>query len=262
MLAQRIDQGKVAILEVNHPRRGNSLGSELGLELSRLIQEFKSDWQKDPIAHRLLAISAKPIERPDKPPVWISGGDLKELSKLHSAHEGSRYAEIYRELCKDIEHLEVPVISLIDGLAIGGAIELCLASDFRWASKQSLFLFKQLNMGLNTGYGGCRRLIECVGKSKASQYLLLTATVDADQALKDGLIHEVFLDGPAMMQRLSEIAERIDTIDPEVLHLQKQTLRYSMEHLRDEALQQESKSFEKLWMQDAHKKALEAFQKK
>ena len=99
MTINRLDHDNFSVLEIDHPRRGNSLGSDLGLELHSCLEQFEQDRQKDPQKFRLLAITAKTIIKADRNPIWIAGGDLKELSSLSSAEQGSKYAKIYQDLC-------------------------------------------------------------------------------------------------------------------------------------------------------------------
>lgn len=93
---------------------------------------------------------------------------------------------------RGIESLPGPTIAALNGPAIGGAIELAMAFDFRVASASSYLRFGQTRMGITTGWQGIERLSRLVGYSTSLYVLLTNRKVSAEEALHMGLVNEVW----------------------------------------------------------------------
>ncbi|MBC7660645.1 MAG: enoyl-CoA hydratase/isomerase family protein [Chitinophagaceae bacterium] len=254
----------VLIWQINRPERRNALGTILAQELwekTHALQKVLPPWHELPSSRpqtiRLLAIKVTP-NKADRDPIWIAGGDLKELSQLTTPEEGRKYAETMTQVCQALTELPIPVVALIDGLVIGGGIEFALAADFRFATTRSRFHFKQLELGLATAYGSAQRLIQLIGVSKAMDWLLRTQILGAQEALRHGLIHETVGSPEDLDDALKRLTSQIERLPPQGVHAQKRML-----HGRgpDTArTTDELDLFASLWMQTYHKERLKAFQ--
>jgi len=253
----------VLIWQINRPERRNALGTILAQELwekTQHLQKSLETRQDVPGARgdslRVLVIKATPTAS-DKVPIWIAGGDLKELSELKVPAEGRKYAETMTEVCKVLQDLPIPVVALIDGLALGGGIELALAADFRFATARSTFYFKQLELGLATAYGSSQRLIQLVGLSKAMNWLLRAKRLTAAEALNAGLVHEIAADAQGLERELAAFVAQIKQLPYAGVRAQKLMLHGkghdAADTLRDLGL------FESLWMTDYHQQRLAEF---
>lgn len=247
-------------LKISRPDRMNGLGWSIGQELKDHLEQLQQELQQSSTSPQLLLITAESVQRKNGETVWIAGGDLKEIATLDTPTKGDEYSQLYRHICQLLEQLPIPVLAAIDGQAIGGGIELALAADVRLATRTSSFAFKQVEMGLATGYGGCQRLIEAVGLSCASYWLLSCQQIDAKQALAAGLIHELLDDSTRLRSRCHEFAEQLARLDRQALSKQKQMLRQIWQGSRQAALDQERQLFKELWMATGHRRSLERFQ--
>ena len=193
---------------IQRPDRRNGLGVTIGEELRASIDELQDQLSKDKKI-RALVVEAQATEAKTGK-VWIAGGDLKELAELTNPEEGRAYATLFHSILHRLEDLEIPVIMVIDGQAIGGGAEFALAGDIRIASSESTFQFKQTRIGLATGYGGATRLTDLVGRSRAKAWLLQGKEISAQEALHCGLVDQVCQDSEldeAINNAISSIAQ-------------------------------------------------------
>ncbi len=119
---------------------------------------------------------------------FSAGADLKEMATLDLA---SAPAIVQRghELFSRIAGLRVPVVASINGLALGGGLELALACDLRIAGESAKLGAPEVNYGLMPAYGGTQRLPRLVGVAKAKELIFTGAMINAAEALKIGLVN-------------------------------------------------------------------------
>ena len=99
-----------------------------------------------------------------------------------------------------------PVIAAINGLALGGGLELALACDIRLASAAARFALPEVRWGIIAGGGGVTRLPRLISPSMAAEMLLTGEPVDAEAALRHGLVNAVFADRDSLMRGALERA--------------------------------------------------------
>lgn len=241
---------------IQRPERFNALGTNIGSELLKSIQDLEKTLQ-DSKEIRMLAICAESVKS-RRGLFWIAGGDLKELSKLKDKRQAFDYGQCYQDIIKGLRKLPIPVVFGIHGQAIGGGVELCLGGDLRIATEASSFHFKQTAVGLATGYGGSTFLKELVGLSKASSWLFQNKTLEAAEALSEGLIHDLCKDETKLDEKLDALAEHFSQQSPEGLAAQKAMLNQispEMEH----NLRKELEEFTKIWRNPHHEIFLKPF---
>ena len=91
----------------------------------------------------------------------------------------------------DLARLDVPTIAVIDGLALGGGLELALACDLRIASNRAAFGLPEAKLAGGLGWGGLSRLVPLVGPARAKDLVFTGRTIDAEEALAIGLLTSV-----------------------------------------------------------------------
>lgn len=251
MFIQQKVKNNVTFWTINRPERMNALGPTLGGELAQSLIKF----HEQIISSRALVIRAAPQSTQNRR-VWIAGGDLKELSKLRDPND---YAHRMSEVCHKLETLPVPVVTVIEGAAIGGGAEFALAGDVRVASRDSTFDFRQLNVGLATGFGGAKRLVDLVGKGLAQRILYLSNPIDADQALAWGLIHKVS-ELADLESDLEQILTNLTALYMPAFAAQKAMLNDATHsHDASECRKRELHHFLRLWGNPVHKSTLDKF---
>jgi len=138
-----------------------------------------------------------------------------------------------------VEQLEIPVITCIEGYAIGQGLELALAGDIRVATKGSWFGLPQIQMGLIPWDGGTQRFPRLVGKSKALEMILTGEIINAEEALRIGLIHKVVESG-RLDKEAMDMAKTMCTRGPVALRYAKEAIKKGTEMPIEQALRLEA----------------------
>jgi enoyl-CoA hydratase/carnithine racemase len=139
---------------------------------------------------------------------FCAGADLSRFDDVRDARRFRFDSHRLTELIGLIERIEKPVIGAVNGIAVGVGVQLALACDLRVGGTSARFAFTEGKLGLLPTHGGVARLVKLVGLARARDLLLGSATVDAEQALRLGLLTEVVEDDelPSAAHRLVERA--------------------------------------------------------
>src|SRR5580658_4800754 len=181
-----IDAEGIATLTIDVPNKSmNVLGPALEAELAQVLDAFTSD----ATAKGMLITSAKPS--------FVPGYDLGEFLQLFSPQQTT--AEVYRngislsKLYRRLETCGKPVAVAINGLALGGGLELCLACHYRVLADhpKAVLGLPEVKVGLLPGAGGTQRMPRLIGIEKALPLLLEGRNVTAGEALKLGMVHQL-----------------------------------------------------------------------
>ena len=122
--------------------------------------------------------------------VFSAGADIKEMRQMNR-YQALEYAKIGQRIIERIERAPIIVIAAIDGICVGGGMELIQACDFRIATRRSVFGQPEINIGISTGWGASQRLPRIVGLSKAKELILTGKRITAEEALKIGFLYRV-----------------------------------------------------------------------
>ncbi|KAM4802732.1 methylglutaconyl-CoA hydratase, mitochondrial-like, partial [Urocitellus parryii] len=131
----------IVVLGINRAYGKNSLSKNLIKMLSKAVDALKSDKKVRTI-----------IIRSEVPGIFCAGADLKERAKMHASEVGPFVSKI-RAVINDIANLPVPMIAAIDGLALGGGLELALACDIRVAASSAKMGLVETKLAIIPGGG-------------------------------------------------------------------------------------------------------------
>jgi enoyl-CoA hydratase len=190
--------------------------------------------------------------------IFASGGDLRELRTLKSRRDAGRLFAQGRALCDGIARLHVPVVAALPGPAIGGGAELAMACDLRVADPRAKLSFRHARMGVTTAWGRVGKLVALAGHAAASRLLLLGHDLDAQEALRLGLVDAVTEEGACVATALSWARDAGKGAPAAVAGL-KALLRGVTENSPARQLAQERASFVATWTGTDHDEAVEAF---
>ena len=121
---------------------------------------------------------------------FCAGADIKELVG-RSLSEQRRDAAYGQAVLARLDSLPMPSVAAINGYAFGGGLELALACTFRIAVPAAKMGLPEIKLGLIPGYGGTQRLPRAVGEARALEMILCGRTVEAEEALRIGLVHRI-----------------------------------------------------------------------
>ncbi|MBT3339402.1 MAG: enoyl-CoA hydratase [Planctomycetes bacterium] len=191
-------RGSTAWLTLNRPKSANSLSRETVASLRALLSDLardKSIW--------IIVITGAGDR------VFCAGADLKERREM-TQNEVSETVQGLRDLMDEIAAMPQPVLAAMNGGAFGGGLELALACDLRLLNAGSSVGLTETSLAIIPGAGGTVRLPRLVGAARAKELILTARRVQADEALKIGLVHElapadeVVSAAEAFVARLSE----------------------------------------------------------
>ncbi len=121
---------------------------------------------------------------------FCAGADLKERASL-TQEEVKKFILTIRNLLTSIQNLPIPVISAVNGIALGGGTEVALASDIRIASDTASMGLTEARLAIIPGGGGTQRLPRIIGVAKAKELIFTGRRVNAEEALNIGLVNQV-----------------------------------------------------------------------
>lgn len=173
-----LDQG-VATLTFNRPEKLNAVNQEMAQEIGQAVAEVAGD----PAIRVLLLTGAGRA--------FMAGADIRIFLEMDPL-AGKRFAEGAQNLLFQLESLEVPVLACVNGLALGGGLEIAMACDLIYASEEARFGLPEVSLGIIPCLGGTQRLARLVGKGLAKELCLTGRTVDAAEARMMGLAAQVF----------------------------------------------------------------------
>jgi enoyl-CoA hydratase/carnithine racemase len=121
------------------------------------------------------------------PNIFAAGADIKVMAEM-SSEEFSGYRDALREPIERLAACGKPTIAAIDGLALGGGLELAMSCTLRFASPQAKLGLPEVKLGLIPGAGGTQRLPRLVGRGRALEIMLSGRQVGAPEAVCIGLV--------------------------------------------------------------------------
>lgn len=192
----------VLLLTLNRPEARNALSIELVEALAEALAAFRDDarWRA-----AVLTGAA---------PAFCAGLDLKSFS----APDAPRHR--VGEVIAALPETGKPIIAAVNGAAFTGGLEMVLACDFAVAAREARFADTHARIGALSGSGMGSRLPRAVGAAWAKQMMLTSAPIDAETALRIGLVNEL-VDQEQLISRAVELASMIAGHDAELVSLAK-----------------------------------------
>jgi enoyl-CoA hydratase/carnithine racemase len=144
-------------------------------------------------------------------PSFCSGGDIVEMGDRLGHTPEQRKNELFNRIERiplALEDLDKPVIAAVNGVATGAGMDMALMCDIRYAAQSARFAETYIKVGLVPGAGGAHFLPRLVGVSKALELFLTGEFLDAQEALRIGIVNKVFPDA-SLMQEVEAIARRM-----------------------------------------------------
>jgi len=136
---------------------------------------------------------------------FVSGADISKFEKERGSKDATAHYNARLKVVYDIiENYPKPTIAMIDGHCIGGGLNLACCTDFRVASAKSRFSMPAAKLALGYPFDAIRRLVNAVGAASAKQMMFTAKSIDAETALRLGLVQEVVADG--------ELGERVEAL--------------------------------------------------
>lgn len=234
----------VARLTLNRPDARNALNNAMCSELHRALLDIRAN----PDVHVVL-IDANG-------PVFCAGADLKERKGMDDDQIRARRLRAFA-LYDAIEQCPVPIVAVIDGPAVGSGCEIAGACDFIIGSERASFRYPEARWGT---VGATQRLPRIVGRRLAKELMFTGRAVEADEALRIGLLNRIVPADqlPAVIQQM---AQEIADGPPHAMRSAKRTLDRGLDDSRHGALALEILAIEENLNAGTWKSGMSAFEK-
>ena len=207
-------EGPLALITINRPEKQNAISLATLDDLHTAVDSAAED---DSI--RVIAITGAGDR------AFASGSDLSEVlyRDLKKALE-----PIVQGLADKLERTPKPTIAAINGICIGGGLEVALGCDLRIATPGSRFATPEGKLGIIPGGGATARLPRIVGRGWGMEMLLMGEAIDADRALQIGLITRLVEPGE-LIEEVRRMASQLSRFAPFVPRTMKAMVHFGME---------------------------------
>lgn len=239
---------RLGILKINRPDVLNAVNVETILEIEQAMFDFQDD---DKISVVVVTGEGKS---------FISGSDIARLLEM-DALKAREYSRTGQRVLSYIENIEKPVIAAVNGYALGSGCELAMACDIRIASEKAKFGQPEVKLGLIPGHAGTQRLARLVGVGKAKELIYTGAIIDAQEALRIGLVNRV-VPSETLMEEAKSTANNILNVGTTAVRFAKTVINRGIDTNLITANSYEMEAFSILFSTDEAKEGMKAFLEK
>lgn len=190
-------RGGIALVTLDRPERMNALSRSLVARFGELGRELMT--QSDV---RLVIVTGSG----DK--AFCAGADLKERATM-SVDEVRALLLAYESELGWLEAIEAPTLAAINGVALGGGLELALLCDLRVATEHAVLGLPETSLGVIPAAGGTQRLPRLLGEPRAKELILRAARLTAPEALILGLVNQIMPKSDDFLREVMAWAEPI-----------------------------------------------------
>lgn len=220
---QESRDGDVLTLTLSHPDTLNRLATEdQFIELATAIRKVNAD-----VTARALVITGAGRS-------FCAGGDIRKMAAREGFSAGTvadiqqRYRESVHQVPLALSEADIPTIAAVNGPAYGAGCDLACFCDIRFAARSARFAVSFAQLGIVSGDGGAWMLPRLVGRSKAMELAFTADSVDADTALRIGLVSYV-VDDSNLASEAHALAQRIARHPPGAMRMHKRLLKESQQ---------------------------------
>lgn len=238
-------KGAVGVITMNRPEALNALNDQVLRDLDSVLDQVEHD-------EEILVVVLTGAGRS-----FVAGADIGQMSNF-TAVEAKAFGVYGNQVFLKLENLTKPTIAAVNGFALGGGCELCMACDIRLASEKAKFGQPEVGLGITPGFGGTQRLARIVGTANAMELILTAKTIRAEDALALGLVTHVY---PAeeLMNKALELANAIAANAQIAVRQSKAAIRRGLQTDMATGTAFESEAFALCFATEDQKDAMRAF---
>ena len=210
-------QGRVAIVTLNRPHAMNAINMQMRADLRQALEALRHD---PAIGAAVLTGSGEKA--------FSAGMDLREFAQTNASTPVAEMKRFRWAQAEGIAAFDKPIIAAVNGVAIGGGVELALLCDMVFAADNASFAFAEIKRGLMPGNGGTQRLSRRIGQARALEMILTGRSVDAGEALSLGLV-EYVVPRAELLAKAVELAEQMAAQAPVAVRSAKAAIQRGAE---------------------------------
>ncbi|MCJ1482495.1 hypothetical protein MMC06_002661 [Schaereria dolodes] len=238
----------VGLITLNRPKALNALSSALFVELNDALRQLDQDKETGAVV----------ITGSEK--AFAAGADIKEMKDLTFS---KAYTEDFIEMWSlQTSQIKKPIISAVNGYALGGGCELAMMADIMYCSTSARFGQPEIKLGIIPGAGGSQRLTKAIGKSKAMELILTGNNFTGIEAGEWGLAAKVFESAQECIDGAVETAATIAGYSRVAVKAAKEVVNKSQELGIREGVEYERRVFHSLFGSRDQKIGMTAFSEK
>jgi enoyl-CoA hydratase len=229
-------EGAVAYLSINRPSKANSMTEKAWQELKAALIYCDESPEV-----RAIIFSGNGEK------LFCGGIDLQMLmsvgQKTNASCEGRKREQFrkllldFQEIISTFEKISKPVLSAVHGACIGAGLDMIAATDMRYCTADAYFCIKEIDLGMVADVGTLQRLPKIIPDGLARELAYTGRNLNAEEALRCGLVNQVFVDKKAMMEGVTQIALTIAGKSPLSIRGTKRNIVFSRDHSVPESLE-------------------------
>ncbi len=169
---------------------------------------------------------------------FVAGADISEFIQV-TGDTAVEFMSRGQRIFDKIEAFDRPVIAAVNGFALGGGNEIALCCDVRIAAENAVFGQPEVNLGIIPGYGGTQRLPRVIGPGKAKEVIFADERINAQEALRIGLVQRVVPKGQAV-EEAKKLLKKIMSKGPLAIKMAKKAINEGLKMSLREGLDLEA----------------------
>ncbi len=170
--------GKTVVLQFNRP----AVKNPLSIETLETLREIFNALDSNPNVERVIFTGTGDT--------FASGANLNEIARL-TGETARAFGLRGQSLMQTIYHSNKLTVAAVDGFCMGGALDLAVSCKRRIAAPRSIFAHPGVGLGIMTGWSGTQMLPRLIGEAAALEMFLTAKKINADEALRIGLIDQI-----------------------------------------------------------------------
>ncbi len=238
---------KIARITINRPEVRNALNKAARREIRAALEDIRKDENV-----RVLIITGAG----DK--AFMSGMDITELKNASPVEIEEFVSTLGQQMYQDMEHLDIPIIAMINGYCLAGGCELAMACDIRIASEKAKFGQPEINIGIIPGGGATQRMPRLIGWGRAKEMMYTGRIIDAAEAERIGLVDKV-VPHDKLEAEVNQLAESIASKSPLIIKILKKAITVGMYTDLAAGLIYEKDQFALCFATEDHNEGIDAF---
>jgi len=221
----------VRLVTLNRPDKLNALNRTTLEEIDAVIRDVESDNDV-----RVMVFTGAGEK------AFCAGADISELAEASDVKSSQAFAQFGQQVFNRIERMGKPSVAAINGFALGGGLELAMATSIRIASEKAKFSQPEIKLGVIPGFGGTQRLSRLIGQGRALDLCLTGRMIDAQTAAEYGLVTQLV--SPDTLQDTAiSLAENLVALPPVAMQAVIRSIIHGYNLSLDAALQLEADEF-------------------
>jgi len=246
----RVEDG-VGWLTFNNPERLNAVSLEMWQGLADALSAFEADEEV-----RVVVLHGAGGKS------FAAGADISEFEQHRAnAQQKVEYARIASGGQRGLAGLSKPLVAMVHGFCIGGGLAIALNADVRFATPGSKFGIPAAKLGLGYEYAGLAALARLVGPSTARDMLFSARMLEADEALRRGLVNFV-VEEAQLEAQVRDYTQRIAANAPLTVHAAKAAMRLFERYSNRAGAEEIDKLVDRCFDSDDYREGRRAFLEK